>query len=230
MLREKSFKSLLFIPNTKAFETFNSNRMATENIKLYIMHVFITDDFKNMSLPLNVSRETLQQHLKVIKKTLVHKTLDMIKQIPDTANSTKLAKMLRFTSSSGRLTSLDEYVKRMKDKQKSIYYISGGSKKEVSSSPFVEQLLKKDYEVVFLTEDVDEYATSSLPEFEEKKFQKVAKEGFNLDGDTESPKKQAVKKKFKSLTKWLSEDALKDYILHAEFSERLVTLPVCSSH
>ena len=78
---------------------------------------------------------------------------------------TKLAKMLRFTSSSGRLTSLDEYVKRMKDKQKSIYYISGGSKKEVSSSPFVKQLLKKDYEVVFLTEDVDEYATSSLPEF-----------------------------------------------------------------
>ena len=73
--------------------------------------------------------------------------------------------MLWFTSSSGRLTSLDEYVKRMKDKQKSIYYISGGSKKEVSSSPFVKQLLKKDYEVVFLTEDVDEYATSSLPEF-----------------------------------------------------------------
>ena len=106
---------------------------------------------------MNVSRETLQQHLKVIKKTLVHKTLDMIKQIPDTANSTKLAKMLRFTSSSGRLSSLDEYVRRMKDKQKSIYYISGGSKKE--------QLLKKDYEVVFLTEDVDEYATSSLPEF-----------------------------------------------------------------
>ncbi len=148
MLREKSFKSLLFIPNTKAFETFNSNRMATENIKLYIMHVFITDDFKNMSLPLNVSRETLQQHLKVIKKTLVHKTLDMIKQIPDTANSTKLAKMLRFTSSSGLLTSLDEYVERMKDKKKSIYYISGGSKDKVFSSPFVEKFLKKDYEVV----------------------------------------------------------------------------------
>ena len=167
------------------------------------------------------------------KKTLVHKTVDMIKQIPDdknfefrkeystkielgvienTANSTKLAKMLRFTSSSGRLTSLDENVERMKDKQKSIYYISGGSKVEVSSSPFVEQLLKKDYEVVFLTEDVDEYATSSLPEFEGKKFQKVAKEGFNLDGDTEAAKKQGVKKKFKSLTKWL-----------------LWTLPVCSS-
>ena len=70
---------------------------------------------------------------------------------------------------------------------------------------------------------MDEYATSSLPEFEGKKFQKVAKEGFNLDGDTEAAKKQGVKKK--SLTKWLSEDALKDYILHAEISERLVDSP-----
>jgi len=262
---EVTFKSLLFIPNTQASEQFNSYGKATENIKLYVRRVFITDDFKDMmpnylsfvkgvvdsdDLPLNVSRETLQQHklLKVIKKKLVRKTLDMIKKIPDdkymefwkeystnvklgviedTANRTRLAKLLRFTSSSGNLTSLAEYVERMKDKQEAIYYIAGGSKEEVSSSPFVERLLKKGYEVLLLTEAVDEYAISSLPEFEGKKFQNVAKEGFNLDGDTEAAKerREAIKEKFDSLTKWLGEDALKDNILRAEVSERLVDSP-----
>merc|ERR1719464_159688 len=262
---EVTFKSLLFIPNTQPSETFNKYGQTGENIKLYVRRVFITDDFKDMmpnylsfvkgvvdsdDLPLNVSRETLQQHklLKVIKKKLVRKTLDMIKKIPDdkymefwkeystnvklgviedTANRTRLAKLLRFTSSSGNLTSLAEYVERMKDKQEAIYYIAGGSKEEVSSSPFVERLLKKGYEVLLLTEAVDEYAISSLPEFEGKKFQNVAKEGFNLDGDTEAAKerREAVKEKFDSLTKWLGEDALKDNILRAEVSERLVDSP-----
>merc|ERR1712110_1403939 len=262
---EVTFKSLLFVPSKQESEQFNSYGKATENIKLYVRRVFITDDFKDMmpnylsfvkgvvdsdDLPLNVSRETLQQHklLKVIKKKLVRKTLDMIKKIPDdkylefwkeystnvklgviedTANRTRLAKLLRFTSSSGNLTSLAEYVERMKDKQESIYYIAGGSKEEVSSSPFVERLLKKGYEVLFLTEAVDEYAISSLPEFEGKKFQNVAKEGFSLDGDTEAAKerREAVKEKFDSLTKWLGEDALKDHILRAEVSERLVDSP-----
>ena len=262
---EVTFKSLLFIPNTQASEQFNSYGKATENIKLYVRRVFITDDFKDMmpnylsfvkgvvdsdDLPLNVSRETLQQHklLKVIKKKLVRKTLDMIKKIPDnkymefwkeystnvklgviedTANRTRLAKLLRFTSSSGNLTSLAEYVERMKDKQEAIYYIAGGSKEEVSSSPFFENLLKKGYELLLLTEAMDEYAISSLPEFEGKKFQNVAKEGFNLDGDTEASRerREAVKEKFDSLTKWLGEDALNDNILRAEVSERLVDSP-----
>merc|ERR1712176_1721517 len=262
---EVTFKSLLFIPNSQPSETFNKYGSATENIKLYVRRVFITDDFKDMmpnylsfvkgvvdsdDLPLNVSRETLQQHklLKVIKKKLVRKTLDMIKKIPDdkymefwkeystnvklgviedTANRTRLAKLLRFTSSSGNLTSLAEYVERMKDKQEAIYYIAGGSKEEVTSSPFVERLLKKGYEVLFLTEAVDEYAISSLPEFEGKKFQNVAKEGFNIDGDTDAAKqrKEALKEKFEPLIKWLGEDALKDYILRAEVSERLENTP-----
>merc|ERR1711971_542899 len=187
---EVTFKSLLFVPNKQESEQFNKYGQAQENIKLYVRRVFITDDFKDMmpnylsfvkgvvdsdDLPLNVSRETLQQHklLKVIKKKLVRKTLDMIKKIPDdkymefwkeystnvklgviedTANRTRLAKLLRFTSSSGNLTSLAEYVERMKDEQEAIYYIAGGSKEEVTSSPFVERLLKKGYEVLFLTE------------------------------------------------------------------------------
>merc|ERR1712227_92482 len=223
---EVTFKSLLFIPNTQPSETFNKYGQAGENIKLYVRRVFITDDFKDMmpnylsfikgvvdsdDLPLNVSRETPQQHklLKVIKKKLVRKTLDMIKKISDekypdfwkeystniklgviedTANRTRLAKLLRFVSSSGKTTSLAEYVERMKDKQESIFYMAGGSTEEVSKSPFVERLLKKGYEVLYLTEAVDEYAISSLPEFEGKKFQNVAKEGFNIDGDTDAAK------------------------------------------
>jgi len=262
---EVTFKSLLFIPNTQPSETFNKYGSITENIKLYVRRVFITDDFKDMmpnylsfvkgvvdsdDLPLNVSRETLQQHklLKVIKKKLVRKTLDMIKKISedkygefwkeystniklgvieDTANRTRLAKLLRFISSSGSLTSLAEYVERMKDKQENIFYVAGGSTEEVSKSPFVERLLKKGYEVLYLTEAVDEYAISSLPEFEGKKFQNVAKEGFNIDGETDAAKQRrdAAKEKFDPLLKWLGEDTLKDHILRAEVSERLVDTP-----
>merc|ERR1712227_888454 len=201
-------------------------------------------------LPLNVSRETLQQHklLKVIKKKLVRKTLDMIKKIDaslyaafwrefstniklgvieDTANRSRLAKLLRFTSSAGNMVSLSEYVERMKDKQEQIYYMAGSSMKEVQESHFVERLLKKGYEVLYLTEAVDEYCVSALPEFEGKKFQNVAKEGFNIDGDTEAAKQRrdVVKEKYDPLIKWLGEDALKDHILRAEISERLVDSP-----
>merc|ERR1711928_287906 len=161
---------------------------------------------------------TQQQHklLKGIKKKLVRKTLDMIKKISDdkygafwaeystniklgviedTANRTRLAKLLRFTTSGGKLSSLS------------------GSVEEVKTSPFVERLLKKGYEVISLTEAVDEYAISALPEFEGKKFQNVAKEGFSIDGDTDAAKarKAEVAEKFEPLTKWLGDDALKDH-------------------
>jgi len=262
---EVTFKSLLFVPGSQPSETFNQYGKANENIKLYVRRVFITDDFKDMmpnylnfvkgvvdsdDLPLNVSRETLQQHklLKVIKKKLVRKTLDMIKKISDdkygefwkeystniklgviedTANRTRLAKLLRFTSSNGKLTSLSEYVERMKDKQETIFYIAGGSEEEVKNSPFVERLIKKGYEVLYLTEAVDEYAISALPEFEGKKFQNVAKEGFSIDGDTAAAKerKDALIEKLDPLLKWLGEDALKDHILRAEVSERLADTP-----
>jgi len=262
---EVTFKSLLFVPSKQESEQFNKYGQTTSNIKLYVRRVFITDDFKDMmpnylsfvkgvvdsdDLPLNVSRETLQQHklLKVIKKKLVRKTLDMIKKISDdkydafwkeystniklgviedTANRTRLAKLLRFTTSAGKLSSLAEYVERMKDKQENIFYMAGGSEEEVKTSPFVERLLKKGYEVIYLTEAVDEYAISALPEFEGKKFQNVAKEGFSIDGDTEAAKarKEAVKERFEPLVKWLGEEALKDHILRAEVSERLVDSP-----
>ena len=167
---EVTFKSLLFVPKVQPAESFNKYGQQIDNIKLYVRRVFITDDFKDMmpnylnfirgvvdsdDLPLNVSRETLQQHklLKVIKKKLVRKALDMIKKldadkyvdfwkeystniklgiIDDAANRTRLAKLLRFKSSNGDdPTSLQDYVGRMKEKQDQIFYIAGASEKEV---------------------------------------------------------------------------------------------------
>merc|ERR1712141_607314 len=147
--------------------------------------------------------------------------------IEDAANRTRLAKLLRFLSSAGPLTSLSSYVERMKEKQEHIFYMAGANVEEVKSSPFVERLLKKGYEVLYLTEAVDEYAVSALPEFEGKKFQNVAKDGFSLEGDTEAAKarKEEMKGQFEPLIKWMGEDALKDHILRAEVSERLDASP-----
>ncbi|GAB6020044.1 hypothetical protein CHUAL_002791 [Chamberlinius hualienensis] len=260
---EVTFKSLLYIPKVQSQEIFSRYGKKTDNIKLYVRRVFITDDFQDMlpsylsfirgvvdsdDLPLNVSRETLQQHklLKVIKKKLVRKTLDMIKKIPasnyeqfwkeystnlklglieDSVNRSRIAKVLRFQTSSKKegTTGLAEYVERMKEKQEHIYYMAGASRAEVETSPFVEKLIKKGYEVLYLVEAVDEYAINALPEFEGKKFQNVAKEGFTFPGQKEYLEK--AKERFEPLLKWLQESALKDKILKATVSERLTDSP-----
>ncbi|GBM74432.1 Endoplasmin [Araneus ventricosus] len=263
---EVTFKSLLFIPSVQPSESFNRYGSKVDHIKLYVRRVFITDDFQDMmpnylsfvkgvvdsdDLPLNVSRETLQQHklLKVIKKKLVRKTLDMIKKIPkeeyekfwkeystniklgvieDPSNRTRLAKLVRFLSShdTKNFTSLSEYVERMKEKQEHIYYMAGASLEEVEKSPFVERLIKKGYEVLYLTEAVDEYAVSALPEFEGKKFQNVAKDGLRLDeGEKAKEIQETLNKEFEPLTKWLEEDVLKDKISKATVSQRLHSSP-----
>ncbi|CAH1102763.1 unnamed protein product [Psylliodes chrysocephalus] len=262
---EVTFKSLLYVPQAQPSESFNRYGTKTDNIKLYVRRVFITDEFNDMmpsylsfirgivdsdDLPLNVSRETLQQHklIKVIKKKLVRKVLDMLKKLPeeeyekfwkefstniklgaieDPSNRTRLAKLLRFFSSNGSgTTGLADYVNRMKPKQDKIFYIAGSSKEEVSKSPFVERLLRKGYEVLYLVEAVDEYAISAIPEYEGKKFQNVAKEGFSLT-EAEGGKEQLeeLKKTFEPLTKWLGDDALKDDVAKAQVSERLSDSP-----
>ncbi|XP_065569154.1 endoplasmin-like isoform X2 [Artemia franciscana] len=261
---EVTFKSILYVPKVQPSESFNKYGTRTDNIKLFVRRVFITDDFQDMmpnylnfirgivdsdDLPLNVSRETLQQHklIKVIKKKLIRKALDMMKKmdkedykkfwaeystnlklgvIEDSSNRSRLAKLLMFRSSSskGEFVSLAEYVERMKEKQQAIYYIAGGSLDEVETSPFVERLIKKGYEVLYLTEAVDEYCIGALPEFEGKKFQNVAKEGVVLD-DESAEKQEALKAKFEPLTKWLSDEALKDHILRATISSVLSDSP-----
>lgn len=263
---EVTFKSILYIPKTSPSDMFQSYGKKLDMIKMYVRRVFITDNFEDMmpkylsfirgvvdsdDLPLNVSRETLQQHklLKVIKKKLVRKSLDMIKKISDEAyeafwkeystniklgviedhsNRTRLAKLLRFRSSNDeeKLTSLADYIERMKDKQEHIYFNAGTSRAEVEASPFVERLLKKGYEVLYLTEPVDEYCIQNLPEFEGKKFQNVAKEGLSLDkSEKAKAAKEALETEFEPLMKWMKEDALKDKIEKAVISERLTESP-----
>nr|AEE63339.1 unknown [Dendroctonus ponderosae] len=262
---EVTFKALLFVPKVQPSESFNRYGTKTDNIKLFVRRVFITDEFNDMmpsflsfvrgvvdsdDLPLNVSRETLQQHklIKVIKKKLVRKVLDMLKKLPveqyeqfwkefstniklgvieDPANRTRLAKLLMFLSSnSEKMTSLADYVSRMKPKQEKIFYIAGSTKEEVSKSPFVERLLRKGYEVLFLTEAVDEYAISAIPEFEGKKFQNVAKEGFSLtESEGGKERLEQLQKSFEPLTKWLADDVLKEHIAKATISERLSDSP-----
>lgn len=263
---EVSFRSILYVPKRSPNDMFQNYGKVIENIKLYVRRVFITDDFADMlpkylafirgivdsdDLPLNVSRENLQQHklLKVIKKKLVRKVLDMLKKLEgtqfddfwsefstniklgvmeDPSNRIRLAKLLRFASSADKekLTSLTDYVQRMKEKQGKIYYMAGTSRKEVENSPFVERLIAKGYEVLYLTEAVDEYCVQAMPEFEGKKFQNVAKEGVSID-DSETDKEafQALEKEFEPLTTWLKETGLKGLIEKAVVSQRLVKSP-----
>lgn len=263
---EVTFKSILFVPKAAPRDLFQNYGKRVDSIKMYVRRVFITDNFEDMmpkylsfikgvvdsdDLPLNVSRETLQQHklLKVIKKKLVRKTLDMIKKlekddydnfwkeystsiklgvIEDHSNRTRLAKLLKFFSSNSdtEQTTLAEYIERMKEKQEHIYFMAGTSRAEVEKSPFVERLLKKGYEVLYLVEPVDEYCIQSLPEFEHKKFQNVAKEGLKLDQSEKAKEhKEALEKEYDSLLKWLKDDALSDKIEKATISERLSESP-----
>jgi len=265
---EVTFRSILFVPKSGPSSQFSDYGKKTNNIKMYVRRVFITDEFEDLmpkylsfvkgvvdsdDLPLNVSRENLQQHklLKVIKKKLVRKALDMIKKIPkeeyiekfwkefstniklgiieDYSNRTRLAKLLRFQSSNSETetTSLADYLERMKEKQETIYFMAGTSRKEVETSPFVERLLKKGYEVLYLTEPVDEYCIQSLPEFEGKKFQNVAKEGLKFGDESEKTKKkmEELTQTFEPLIKWLKDEGLKDKIEKAVVSKRLTDSP-----
>uniref|UniRef100_A0A8C7UUU8 Endoplasmin n=1 Tax=Oncorhynchus mykiss TaxID=8022 RepID=A0A8C7UUU8_ONCMY len=265
---EVTFNSILFVPVAAPrgmFDEYGTKK--NDFIKLFVRRVFITDDFNDMmpkylnfvrgvvdsdDLPLNVSRETLQQHklLKVIRKKPVRKTLDMIKKIAeeqynekfwkefgtniklgvieDHSNRTRLAKLLRFQTSNSDtvLASLEQYVERMKDKQDKIYFMAGTSRREAESSPFVESLLKKGYEVIYLTEPVDEYCVQALPEFDGKRFQNVAKEGIKFDeSDKAKETREVLEKEYEPLTTWMKDSALKDKIEKAILSQRLTKSP-----
>merc|ERR1712054_665352 len=291
---EVEFKSILYVPNEAPFDMYDNYYQKNAQLRLYVRKVLITDEFEDLvprylnflrgvvdsdDLPLNVSRETLQQHkvLKVMGKKLVRKALEMLRKlatakqdkedeeddedsedkdededdggdedpylkfweafgkniklgiIEDAPNRSKLQKLLRFKSnkSGESFVSLEEYVERMPEWQKNIYYISGESVEGVENSPFLEKLKKKDLEVLYLVDPIDEYAIQHVTEYDGNKLQSVSKEGLSFgdsDDKTEKKRLELYKETYQPLTDYLKK-LYESKISKVTVSPRVETTP-----
>jgi len=262
------FRALLFVPKRAPFDLFE-NKKQKNNIKLYVRRVFIMENCEELipeylnfikgivdseDLPLNISRENLQQNkiLKVIRKSLVKRCLELFDEIAedkdnykkfyeqfgkniklgiheDSTNRKKLGEFLRYYTSNSKEEpcSFKDYVSRMKENQKDIYYITGESKEHVMHSSFVERVTKRGFEVVYMTEPIDEYCVQQMKEYDGKKLVSVTKEGLELPEDEEEKKKfEEAKAKFEPLCK-VMKDILDKKVEKVVVSNRLVSSPCC---
>lgn len=260
------FKALIFVPRRAPFDMFET-RKKHNNIKLYVRRVFIMDDCEDFmpdflsfvkgvvdseDLPLNISRESLQQNkiLKVIKKNVVKKCLEMFSEMAakseeeykkfyeqfsknlklgiheDSANRGKIAELLRYrtTKSGEEMISLKEYISRMKEGQKDIFYLTAESVAAASKSPCLEKLVEKGYEVILMVDPIDEYAVQQLKEFDGKKLKSCAKEGLEI-ADSEEEKKmfEQLQTEYEPLCKLIKE------VLHEKVEKVVVGQRICDS-
>ena len=265
------FRSLLFVPGMAPFE--QQDMMAKSRaIKLFVRRVFISDEFDesllpryltfvrgvvdSSDLPLNVSREILQESrvVRVIRKRLIRKTFDMLREIAerdnddydtfwdnfgrnlklgvieDADNRKDLAELLRFTTSKsgdeGALRSLDEYVNDMPEGQNSIYFVAADNKDAAEASPFLEKLKQKGFEVLYLLDPIDEVAMANLATFKEKPLVDASKEALDLGEEDETDKtaREALAEEYKDLTEWMKA-SLGEQVEKVEVSNRLTDTP-----
>ncbi|MDT8389359.1 MAG: molecular chaperone HtpG [Lentisphaeria bacterium] len=264
------FRGLIYLPAKAPYDLFTPDA-SKRGVQLYVRRVFITDKcdalvpswlrflrgvVDSSDLPLNVSRETLQEErvIRVIQKNVVKKVLDTLSDMLtndrekytrfwkefgkvlkegihlDLANREKLEELALFESSktaAGDHSTLKEYVDRMPESQKEIYYITGESRAAVEKSPLLEQFTARDIEVLFLTDPIDEWVTQSMNAYADKPLKSIAKGDIELD-DSEDVKKEKEEtdKQFAELVAFLKEE-LKDKVKDIRMSNRLTDSACC---
>ncbi len=266
------FKALLFIPKQAPFNLLMPD-IQKKGLQLYVKRVFITDECKELipdylrfvsgvvdsnDLPLNVSREILQENpqLHRINKAVTGKLLGELKKLlesdpesyaaffrefgrvfkeglhTDRENQEKLKDLVLFESMNtepGKMITLASYVDAMPESQKDIYYITGEKREAVASSPALEYFRSKGYDVLFMTDPIDDWIMQSMFQYRQKQFKSVAKGDFEADDSDKSAAEETVKnaaEKFAKLVEYLKK-TLADKVSEVRFSARLTDSPCC---